>query len=76
VNEQPNQLADTILKYALGSFFTTRITHMKDEEIFGSCEEKPNLPLGLEGDSHKHNHVNLSCPCVNINLSLLSLNSF
>jgi hypothetical protein len=38
-----NQLEDAILKYALGSSFITKITHMEREEIFGSCKRKPNL---------------------------------
>lgn len=37
------QLEDAILKYALGSSFITKITHMEGEGIFGSCNGKPNL---------------------------------
>jgi hypothetical protein len=60
-----NQLVDIILKYALGSYFKTKIAHMGGEEIFGSYKWKSNLPLGLKGDSHRHDCVKVFCSCVN-----------
>jgi len=54
------QLVKVVLKYGLGLSFTTKITHMEGEEIFGSSKWKAHLLLGSEGDSHKHNHVNYS----------------
>jgi hypothetical protein len=36
-----------IAKYA--SSFTSRMSHLEGEEVFGSCKQCTNLPLGLEG---------------------------
>jgi hypothetical protein len=62
------QLANAILKYALVSSITTRITHMEGEKIFGSCKWKPNLLSRTEGDLHRYDHVNFSRPRVNTHI--------
>jgi hypothetical protein len=63
--------AYAILKYALGSCFTTKITHMEGEEIFGFCKQKFNLHLRSKGDSHRHNCVNFFHPHVNAQIEKL-----
>jgi hypothetical protein len=43
----PLQMVVAIAKYA--SSFTSRMLHLEGEEVFGSCKQCTNLPLGLEG---------------------------
>jgi hypothetical protein len=50
----PLQMVVTIAKYA--SSFTSRTSHLEGEEVFGSCKQCTNLPLGLVY-SHRHNCV-------------------
>jgi hypothetical protein len=42
---------------------------MEGEEIFGSCKQKANLALGLEGDSHRHDYVIFSHHHVNYTIA-------
>jgi hypothetical protein len=67
------QLVDAIVKYALSSFFTTRITHVEGEEIFGSCKWKLDLLVKSKGDSHRHDRVNFSRLRVNTQTKKLHL---
>jgi hypothetical protein len=53
-------MAAIVTILALGSSYTSRISHLEGEEVFGSIKQKKNVPLGLEGDSLKHNCVNFS----------------
>jgi hypothetical protein len=50
----PLQMVVVIAKYV--SFFTSRTSHLEGEEVFGSCKQCTNLPLGLVY-SHRHNCV-------------------
>ncbi len=56
------QIANAIAKYTKKSSFTTRISHLEGQEIFGSTKREANIALGSEGDSHRHDHVNFSQP--------------
>jgi hypothetical protein len=47
--DDPKQLANAILKYALGSSCIVIITHMEGEEIFGPYKQKVKLPLDQRG---------------------------
>ncbi len=47
-NDQ-EQLANTIVKHASRSSFTTKITHMEGDKIFGFCKWKSNLFQKLQG---------------------------
>jgi len=58
------QLVNAILKYAPSSSFTTTITHMERDEIFGFCKWKLDLLPRSKGDSHKHDCVEFSHPRV------------
>ncbi len=43
----PLQMVVAITKYA--SSFTSRMSYLEGEEVFGSCKQCTNLPLGLKG---------------------------
>ncbi len=60
-SSDPLQMATIVAKLALGSSYTSKILHLQGEEVFGSVKQKQNLPLGLEGDSHRHDCANFSC---------------
>ncbi len=53
----PLQMAIVVAKLALDYSYTSKILHLEGEEIFGFVKWKQNLPLGLEGDSHRHDRA-------------------
>jgi hypothetical protein len=53
----PLQMAVVVAKLASSSSYTSKILHLEGEEVFGFVKQKKNLPLGLEGDSHRHDHA-------------------
>jgi hypothetical protein len=61
-SNDPLQMAIVIVRLAPSSSYTSRILHLEDEKVFGSVKPNQNLPLGLEGNSHKHDRVNFSRP--------------
>jgi len=54
----PLQMAIVVAILASSSSYTSKISHLEGEEVFGSIKQKQNLPLGSEGNSHRHNCVN------------------
>jgi hypothetical protein len=49
-----------VIKLALGSSYTLRISHLEGEEVSRSIKQKQILLHGLKGDLYRHDHVNFS----------------
>lgn len=49
-----------VTRLVLNFSYRSKQLYLEGEEVFGFVKRKQNLPLGLEGDSHRHDHVKLS----------------
>jgi hypothetical protein len=59
-NGDSKKIVDALTQLLGVEEVTTRILHLKGEEIFGNIKQKLDLPPGSDGDSHRHDKVNSS----------------
>jgi hypothetical protein len=53
-------MVNIIAKHLNRSSFTTRISHLEGQEVFGSTKWRVHITVRSEGNSHRHDCVNLS----------------
>jgi hypothetical protein len=56
----PKKIEEALSQLPRVEVATTRIPHLKGEEIFGSTKQKLDLLPGNDGDSHRPDKVNFS----------------